>query len=277
MTEFLVGTKKGLFRLEGDGDGFEITARAFAGQSVEYAMRDPRRAGTSRPSRPGSTARRLDHRRSHRRVGAGRRARSPRVTRGRRAHLGDRAWRGRRTALRGRRPRPAVREPRRRRDLGAQPQASGSIPRAADWSPGGGGLVPPHHRALARRPEAAGVGDLGSGVWLSDDGGKTLAARDERDRRRATSRRSRATDTIQLLRPQRPARRLPTPSGCSCSSTAASIARTMRARPGSTSATGCRPTSASRSSMDPADPDSAYVIPLIGAEDRMPPGGAMRV
>ncbi len=43
MTELLVGTKKGLFRLEGDaGDGFEITARAFAGQSVEYAMRDPR-------------------------------------------------------------------------------------------------------------------------------------------------------------------------------------------------------------------------------------------
>ena len=43
MTELLVGTKKGLFRLEGDPtDGFEITARAFPGQSVEYAMRDPR-------------------------------------------------------------------------------------------------------------------------------------------------------------------------------------------------------------------------------------------
>ena len=42
MTELLVGTKKGLFRLEGNGGGFEITARAFAGQSVEYAMRDPR-------------------------------------------------------------------------------------------------------------------------------------------------------------------------------------------------------------------------------------------
>ncbi|HEY7795006.1 MAG TPA: hypothetical protein VIA10_13450, partial [Gaiellaceae bacterium] len=29
--------------------------------------------------------------------------------------------------------------------------------------------------------------------------------------------------------------------------------------------------------VDPADPDSAYVIPLIGAEDRTPPDGAMRV
>ena len=43
MTELLVGTKKGLFELEGDAPGeFEVTARAFAGQSVEYAMRDPR-------------------------------------------------------------------------------------------------------------------------------------------------------------------------------------------------------------------------------------------
>ena len=43
MTELLVGTKKGMFRLEGDAPGaFEVTARAFPGQSVEYAMRDPR-------------------------------------------------------------------------------------------------------------------------------------------------------------------------------------------------------------------------------------------
>ena len=43
MTELLVGTRKGLFVLEGDAGGpFEVTARAFAGQSVEYAMRDPR-------------------------------------------------------------------------------------------------------------------------------------------------------------------------------------------------------------------------------------------
>ena len=43
MTELLVGTKKGLFVLEGEpGDDFEITARAFAGEPVEYALRDPR-------------------------------------------------------------------------------------------------------------------------------------------------------------------------------------------------------------------------------------------
>src|SRR5919202_5556250 len=43
MTELLVGTKKGLFVLEGEpGGAFEVRARAFAGQPVEYAMRDPR-------------------------------------------------------------------------------------------------------------------------------------------------------------------------------------------------------------------------------------------
>ena len=43
MTELLVGTRKGLFVLEGQASGrFEVAARAFAGDPVEYAMRDPR-------------------------------------------------------------------------------------------------------------------------------------------------------------------------------------------------------------------------------------------
>src|SRR6059058_607029 len=41
MTELLVGTKKGLFALEGEpGAPFAVTARAFAGEPVDYAMRD---------------------------------------------------------------------------------------------------------------------------------------------------------------------------------------------------------------------------------------------
>jgi len=43
MTELLVGTRKGLYSLEGQpGAPFEVTGRAFAGQAVEYAWRDPR-------------------------------------------------------------------------------------------------------------------------------------------------------------------------------------------------------------------------------------------
>jgi photosystem II stability/assembly factor-like uncharacterized protein len=45
MTELLVGTRKGLYVLEGDpGAPFEVAARAFPGESVEYAVRD-RRSG----------------------------------------------------------------------------------------------------------------------------------------------------------------------------------------------------------------------------------------
>ena len=44
MTELVVGTKKGLFVLEGPGGGapFEVTERAFAGEPIEYAIRDHR-------------------------------------------------------------------------------------------------------------------------------------------------------------------------------------------------------------------------------------------
>ncbi len=43
MTELLVGTKKGLFVLTGEpGAPFEISDRAFAGEPVEYALREPR-------------------------------------------------------------------------------------------------------------------------------------------------------------------------------------------------------------------------------------------
>jgi photosystem II stability/assembly factor-like uncharacterized protein len=43
VTELLVGTRKGLFALHGEpGGAFEVAARAFAGETVEYALRDER-------------------------------------------------------------------------------------------------------------------------------------------------------------------------------------------------------------------------------------------
>ena len=43
MTELLVGTRKGLFVFEGEpGAAFAIVTRAFVGEPVDYAMRDPR-------------------------------------------------------------------------------------------------------------------------------------------------------------------------------------------------------------------------------------------
>jgi len=43
MTELVVGTKKGLFVLNGEpGSEFEVMARAFDGQPIDFATRDPR-------------------------------------------------------------------------------------------------------------------------------------------------------------------------------------------------------------------------------------------
>ena len=43
MSELLLGTKKGLFVLEGErGGAFEVAARAFPGETVDHAMRDAR-------------------------------------------------------------------------------------------------------------------------------------------------------------------------------------------------------------------------------------------
>ena len=43
MTELMVGTRKGLFVLQGEpGSAYDVATRAFAGNVVEYAMRDPR-------------------------------------------------------------------------------------------------------------------------------------------------------------------------------------------------------------------------------------------
>ncbi len=43
MTQLLVGTKKGLFVLDGaPGGPFDVSSRAFAGEPVEFAFRDPR-------------------------------------------------------------------------------------------------------------------------------------------------------------------------------------------------------------------------------------------
>ena len=106
MTELLVGTKKGLFRLEGEARRVRVTARAFAGRSVECAI------GAAAAASPRSLVvlrtEDLGHRRPRVGAGGGRGAARGR-RRDARAALGDRPRRGGRRSLRGRRPRPLFR------------------------------------------------------------------------------------------------------------------------------------------------------------------------
>ena len=109
------------------------------------------------------------------------------------------------------------------------------------------------------------------GVWLSDDGGaswrhsNTGIVRSTCPRRRGTTRSSTAFTTC--------AGRLRGPSGSSCSSTEASTGRTTRVRRWIDIGEGLPSDFGFPVVVDPADPDSAYVIPLVGAEDRTTPAG----
>ena len=266
MTELLVGTKKGLFALEGD-----------AGRGVRGDRAGVRgRAGRVRDARPA-------HRPRHRvrdlavlraedvvsptirRASGSRRAASS-CPRAASAAL-ERIWaivprRGRRPAVRRRRSRRAVREPRRRRELGAQPRPVGA-PDPAGLAAGRRRAVPAldRHRGPAS-PTGSRVAISAAGVWLTDDGGDDLAPRQPGPRRALPARGHAARTTVALCvhdiqrAPQRG------PSACSCSSTAASTAPTTRASRGTTSANGLPSDFGFPLAVDPADPDSAYVIPL---------------
>ena len=290
MTELLVGTKKGLFRLEGDpSSGFEVTARAFAGQSVEYAMRDPRTGRylasvtswfygpriwvTDDPTGEWEQAKGTSD------DSPGAEQRRPRRVQGAGAALGDRPGRGGRCPLRGRRPRPALREPRRRAHLVAQPRPLGS-PDAARVEPGRRRPVPPHDRHRGPATRRAARRDLRRRRLALRRRRRVLAPLERGDRAPVPTGggarpRPRSSSTASTTS----AARRSGPSGCSCSSTTASTARTTPAATWIDVGTdkGLPSDFGFPIVVDPADPDSAYVIPLIGAEDRTTPGGTVRV
>ncbi len=284
MTELLVGTKKGLFRLEGDAGngGFEVTARAFAGQSVEYAMRDSahgplprlghlvvlRAAGSgSRTTRPASGSRRRDRR-------------SPRAT----STALARIWvivpgEADGVLYAGGDPGPLFES----RDGGltwALNRGLWDHPTRTDWEPGAGGLCLHTIAPVARRPVEAARRDLRRRV----SGSRTTAARRGATRTRGSCREylpEDARDETPIQHCVHDVRRSPVATRAALHAVPRRrlpLRRRRRER-GSTSARhgAARPTSASRSSSTPPIPDSAYVIPLIGAEDRTTPGGQVQV
>jgi photosystem II stability/assembly factor-like uncharacterized protein len=276
VTELLVGTKKGLFRLEGEGGGFEITARAFAGQSVEYAMRDPRTGRYLASVTSWFYGPRIwvtdDP------AGEWEQAEGTTLPEGEEAAL-ERVWvivPGEDDGLlyAGGDPGPLFES----RDGGLTWSLNRGLwdhPTRGDWNPGNGGLclhtIAPWHGDPSRLLVAISA----VGVWLSDDGGETWRhsnngivpdyipdeARDNpiqhcvHDVRRA---------------PGRPERLFMQFHG-----------GVYRSDDGGESwidiGEGLPSDFGFPIVVDPADADSAYVIPLIGAEDRTPPDGAVRV
>ena len=159
MTELLVGTKKGLFVLSGEpGEPFSVTERAFAGEPVEYAMRDPHTGRILATMTSPFYGPKIFYSED----GEWTQATGVQLPEGGEQAL-ERIWvivpgeDG--DPVRGRRSGRALREPRRRGDLGAQPHAVGA-PDAAGLAAGRRRAVPALDRAMAGRAGQARAGDV---------------------------------------------------------------------------------------------------------------------
>jgi photosystem II stability/assembly factor-like uncharacterized protein len=280
MTELLVGTKKGLFVLEGDEPGgFDVKTRAFAGQSVEYAMRDPRTGrylasvtswfygpriwvtddptgewdqaeGTALPEDADATLTRLW-------VIAPGEADGSLYAGGDPGCLfessdGGLTWRLNRGLW--------------------------DHPTRPEWQPGGGGLCVHTIVPWPGDPSRLLVAISAVGVWLSDDTGVTWRSANDGIVPRYLPEETRATATINHCvhhvrrSTSDPARLfMQFHDGVYRSDDAGSTWIDVSTGTGLPSDFGFPIV------VDPADPDSAYVIPLVGAEDRTTPAGAVQV
>ncbi len=278
MTELLVGTKKGLFRLEGDaGDGFEITARAFAGQSVEYAMRDPRTGRylasvTSWFYGPKIWV-------TDDPTGEWEQAEGTTLPEGDEKAL-ERIWvivpgEADGVLYAGGDPGPLFES----RDGGLTWALNHGLwdhPTRPDWNPGNGGLCLHTIAPWPGDPSKLLVAISAVGVWLTDDGGETWRHSNEGIVPDYVPEETRDQNPIQHCvhdvrrAPGRPERLFMQFHG-----------GVYRSDDGGGNwldiGEGLPSDFGFPIVVDPADADSAYVIPLIGAEDRTPPNGAVRV
>ncbi|HTG48181.1 MAG TPA: exo-alpha-sialidase [Actinomycetota bacterium] len=278
MHELLIGTKKGLFVLQGEGPGtFRVTTRAFAGQVVEFAVRDPRTGRTFASVTSGFYGPRLmwtdDVTAEEWRTAAG-----PAFPEGKDEAV-ERIW---------------IVQPGEADGVlyaGVAPAAlfvstdggeSWSLNDAlwaqrieGDWQPGAGGLALHSICPWPGHPDRLAIGVSAAGVWLTEDGGASwrsgftglVPEYMPEDAREGTNQLCVHNMHRAPLRPERLFMQF---HGSVYRSDDAGITWNDIAAP--------LPSGFGFPlAIDPADPDSAFVIPLVGAEDRVTPEGTVRV
>jgi len=279
MTEVLVGTKKGLFVLEGEvGSGFEVTARALPGQGVEYAMKDPRTGRYLASVTSWFYGPRIWY--ADDPAGEWQQADGTVLPEDADATL-NRIW---------------VIEPGEADGVlyaGGDPgclfeSRDGGItwslnrglwdhPTRPDWEPGGGGLCLHTIVPWPGDPNRLLVAISAVGVWLSDDGGASWRHSNTGIVPRYLPEEAKDTPLQHCVHNVRRSRSNPERlflqfhDGVYRSDDAGESWIEIGRDTGLPSDFGFPV------AVDPADPDSAYVIPLVGAEDRTTPEGAVRV
>ena len=277
MTELLVGTKKGLFVLEGEpGSGFAVTARAFAGEPVDYAFRDPRSgvvlAAVGSPFYGPKVFRTDDP------AGDWEQAQGIDLPEGGDAALA-RLWILRVGEVDGQLfagGDPGVLFE--SRDGGATFELNRGLwehPTRPKWMPGGGGLCLHSIETWPGDPDRLAIAISAAGVWLTDDGGQSWRKGNEGLRPRYLPEDT-PEDEIGLCvhrrhrAPRQPERLFMQFHG--------GVYRSDDAGESWTSiADGLPSDFGFPLALDPTDPDSAYVIPLNGDTDRVTPEGRVRV
>jgi photosystem II stability/assembly factor-like uncharacterized protein len=275
MTEVLVGTKKGLFVLEGEpGAGYEVTARAFAGEPVEFAMRDPASGRVLAAVTSAFYGPKLHYAEDV--GGEWEQASGVALPDGGDVAL-QRLW-------------VIVADDAGRLYMGGDPgvlftSADGGAtwalnrslwehPTRPEWQPGGGGLCLHSIAPWPGEPERLALAMSAVGVWLTEDGGETWSHGNEGldagylPEDAAPS----LTFCVHNLHraPKRPERLFMQFHGGVYRSDDAGASWTPIGD-------GLPSDFGFPMAVDPADPDSAYVIPLTADVDRVTPDGRVRV
>ena len=279
MTELLVGSKKGLFVLRGEpGEPFDIAARAFPGDVVEYGTRDPRTGRYFASVTSGFYGPRLMY--TDDPTGEWEQAKGPAFPEDIPDTSLDRIWivqPGEADGVLYAGVAPAALFT--STDSGETWELNRSlwnVPTRPEWNPGAGGLALHSICPWPGDPQRLAVG-ISRGGRLALRGRRRDVADGLQGIGPPVRARGGAGEHARALRAQHASCARSGPSACSCSSTAACTGPTTRARRGTTSRRDSRRGSGSRMAIDPSDPDNAYVIPLTADVDRVTPEGKVRV
>jgi len=278
VSELLVGTKKGLFVLEGDAGGeFAIVTRAFEGLPVEYAMRDPRSGRLLAALSSPFYGPKIFH--SEDPAGEWEQASGVALPEGGEQAL-EKIWViacGEADGLLYAGGDPGVLFE--SRDGGASWELNAALweqPSRAHWQPGGGGLCLHSIVTWPGDPQRLAVAISAAGMWLTDDGGQSwrrgndgIVPRYLPEEALADENAGRCVHHVERA-PRRPERLFMQFHG--------GVYRSDDAGQSWVAVGDGLPSDFGFPlAVDPADPDSAFVIPLVADMDRVTPDGRVRV